>query len=147
MIVHLRNPLQLRREIGTGAMLRFINMTGGIPTTAVMNLVFGLLLLTWVSGRPQLMSLIFPSAAYYVFLTLFLVATPFSLFVGLMLAHASGKPHLWWAALLAPLYWVLQSLAALKAFYQLVFRPSFWEKTVHGLSGPATVVQPAGSTL
>ena len=25
-------------------------------------------------------------------------------------------------------------LAALKAFYQLVFRPFFWEKTVHGLS-------------
>jgi hypothetical protein len=135
----------LRREIGTAAMLRFINMTGGIPTTAVINLIFGFLLLTWVAGRPSLMNLIFPSATYYVFLTLFLVATPFSIFVGLLLAHASGKPHLWWAALLAPLYWVLQSLAALKAFYQLVFRPSFWEKTLHGLSEPAPVAPAAGS--
>ena len=146
MIVHLRNPIQLRREIGTAAMLRFINMTGGIPTTAVINLVFGFLLLTWVAGRPSLMGLLFPSATYYVLLTLFLVATPFSLFVGLLLAHASGKPHLWWAALLAPLYWVLQSLAAVKAFYQLVFRPSFWEKTVHGLSGPASPAHAPDST-
>jgi cellulose synthase/poly-beta-1,6-N-acetylglucosamine synthase-like glycosyltransferase len=146
MIVHLRNPIQLRREIGTAAMLRFINMTGGIPTTAVINLVFGFLLLTWIAGRPSLMNLLFPSATYYVLLTLFLVATPFSLFVGLLLAHASGKPHLWWAALLAPLYWVLQSLAAVKAFYQLVFRPSFWEKTLHGLSGPASPAHAPGST-
>lgn len=137
MIVHLRHPLQLRREIGTAALLRFINMTGGIPATAVINLALGILLLTWVAGRPALLGLIFPSAIYYVFLALFLIVTPFSIFVGLLLALATGKPHLWWAALLAPLYWVLQSLAALKAFYQLLFRPSFWEKTLHGLGGPA----------
>jgi cellulose synthase/poly-beta-1,6-N-acetylglucosamine synthase-like glycosyltransferase len=145
MLVHLRNPMQLRREIGTSALLRFINMTGGIPATAVANLALGLLLLTWVAGRPWLMSLIFPVGTYYVFLTLFLVATPCSIFIGLLLAHASGKPHLWWAALLAPLYWVLQSLAAVKAFYQLVLRPSFWEKTVHGLSEqPAPIAQETG---
>jgi cellulose synthase/poly-beta-1,6-N-acetylglucosamine synthase-like glycosyltransferase len=136
MIVHLRNPMQLRREIGTKATLRFINMTGGIPTTNVINLAFGLLLLSWIAGRPWLVTLLFPPVTYYACLIMFLVGTPFSIYVGLLLAQAIGKPHLWWAALLAPIYWVLQSVAALKAFYQLVFRPFYWEKTVHGLSAP-----------
>ena len=33
-----------------------------------------------------------------------------------------------------PLYWILMSFAALKAFYQLIFNPHYWEKTRHGLS-------------
>ena len=37
------------------------------------------------------------------------------------------------AALLVPVYWVMMSVAALKAMWQLVITPSFWEKTTHGL--------------
>ena len=35
-------------------------------------------------------------------------------------------------ALLAPLYWVLMSMAAWKALIQLCYKPFYWEKTVHG---------------
>ena len=38
------------------------------------------------------------------------------------------------AALLVPVYWVMMSVAAVKAAYQLVFHPSYWEKTSHGLN-------------
>lgn len=74
---------------------------------------------------------------------LFLVGTPFAVNMAFVLVQATGKPHLWWAALLAPLYWLLQSFAAVKAFYQLVFRPFHWEKTVHGLSAPPQQPEPA----
>ena len=37
------------------------------------------------------------------------------------------------AALFVPVYWVMMSVAALKAMWQLVITPSFWEKTTHGL--------------
>lgn len=33
-----------------------------------------------------------------------------------------------------PLYWPLQSLAAVRALYQLATRPYFWDKTEHGVS-------------
>ena len=36
-------------------------------------------------------------------------------------------------AILSPFYWILISLGAWKGFLQLFFRPSYWEKTVHGL--------------
>lgn len=36
-------------------------------------------------------------------------------------------------ALLNPFYWVLHSIAAWRALYQLLFDPHRWEKTPHGL--------------
>ena len=139
MIVHLRHPIEFRRKVGTKAALRFLNMTGGIPATAVVNLLFGLLLISWTSGRPGLITMLFPPIAYYACLVLFLVGTPLAIYMAFVLVQATGKPHLWWAALLSPLYWLLQSFAAVKAFYQLVFRPFHWEKTVHGLGHPVAV--------
>ncbi|MCB2097824.1 MAG: glycosyltransferase [Parvularculaceae bacterium] len=41
------------------------------------------------------------------------------------------------AALLTPVYWIMMSIAAWIALWQLLHRPSFWEKTDHGLSGEA----------
>ena len=41
---------------------------------------------------------------------------------------------LWWAALLSPIYWVLGSIAAWKGAFQLIHKPHYWEKTLHGLS-------------
>jgi cellulose synthase/poly-beta-1,6-N-acetylglucosamine synthase-like glycosyltransferase len=38
------------------------------------------------------------------------------------------------AALLTPIYWLMMSVAAWRALLQLLTRPSFWEKTDHGLS-------------
>lgn len=34
---------------------------------------------------------------------------------------------------LIPLYWILISIAGFMALYQLIFKPFYWEKTVHGL--------------
>jgi cellulose synthase/poly-beta-1,6-N-acetylglucosamine synthase-like glycosyltransferase len=134
MIVHLRHPLVLRRQIGTKALLRLINMTGAIPIVSAINLVFWFGMIAWVTGRSPVVGTMFPPLPYYICLVLFLVGAPMAVYVGLIVTSAVGKPHLWWAALLAPLYWALQSVAAVKAIYQLVFRPFFWEKTVHGLS-------------
>jgi len=35
---------------------------------------------------------------------------------------------------LLPFYWVLHSVAAYKAFWQLMVKPHYWEKTTHGTS-------------
>lgn len=133
-IVHTRNPQRLLRELGPVATLRFINMTGAIPITNAVNVFLGSIMLIWLVGHPDAVSVLFPPITYYLCLTLFLLAAPLSIYVGLVVTVALGKPHLWWAALLVPGYWMLQSIAAFKALYQLVFRPFYWEKTVHGLA-------------
>jgi hypothetical protein len=52
-----------------------------------------------------------------------------------MAQHEDGRFA--WASLLYPLYWLLMAVAATKACIQLALRPSYWEKTVHGLTGGA----------
>jgi hypothetical protein len=37
-------------------------------------------------------------------------------------------------AFLNPIYWILHSVAAYKALWQLLFKPFYWEKTTHGIS-------------
>ncbi|MDP1619769.1 MAG: glycosyl transferase, partial [bacterium] len=33
---------------------------------------------------------------------------------------------------LVPVYWLMMSVASWKALWQLIFKPHYWEKTVHG---------------
>lgn len=132
-LVHLRQPRQLVGELGLPATLRLINMTGAVPLSNTVNILLWSTMLIWIVGHPEAVSLVFPPMTYYLCLVLFLLASPLSIYVGLVVTVALGKPHLWWAALLVPGYWVLQSIAAFKALYQLFFRPFYWEKTVHGL--------------
>jgi len=47
-------------------------------------------------------------------------------------------------ALLSPLYWALMSIAAWKGIVQLLYAPSYWEKTRHGLA--RTTPEPAPMT-
>jgi cellulose synthase/poly-beta-1,6-N-acetylglucosamine synthase-like glycosyltransferase len=135
-IVHMRNPQRLIHELGLKETFRLINMTGAIPASNTVNIFLWSTMLIWMVGHPDAVALMFPPITYYLCLTLFLLAAPLSIYVGLVVTVALGKPNLWWAALLVPGYWVLQSIAAFKAVYQLFFRPFYWEKTVHGLGEP-----------
>ncbi len=51
---------------------------------------------------------------------------------------AAWRRYNWRVALFAflnPVYWLLHSVAAWRAAYQLIFDPFTWEKTPHGLTG------------
>jgi cellulose synthase/poly-beta-1,6-N-acetylglucosamine synthase-like glycosyltransferase len=133
LIVHLRQPLLLRREIGLEATLRLINLTGLVPILNTVNIFLWSTMLVWIVARPEVITLMFPPVTYYLSIALLMIAAPMSVFAGLVTAVALGKPQLWWAALLVPGYWMLQSIAALKALFQLFFRPFYWELTMHGL--------------
>jgi len=135
-IVHMRRLHHLRRDLGVKATLRLINLTGLVPILNAFNFLLWSAMVVWLVARPQVITLMFPPLTYYTSLALLFVAAPLSIFGGLITTVALGKPYLWWAALLVPGYWILQSIAALKALYQLAFRPSYWELTVHGLTDP-----------
>ena len=101
-IVHMRKPQLLVRQIGLKATLRLVNMTGAIPLSNAVNIILWSIMLVWLVGHPQAVSMLFPPITYYVCPTLFLLAAPLSIYVGLVVTVALGKPHLWWAAVLVP---------------------------------------------
>lgn len=132
-LIHLRSPREFYREMGGKGFFHFCIFVGGTPVLAMLNPVFWLMTVLWFVGHPAFILRIFPAPVYY----LGLVCWAFGNFLLAYLTVAScriiGRGELLWAALLVPLYWVMMSMAATKAFVQLVGAPTFWEKTVHGL--------------
>lgn len=133
-LVHARRPLSLYRQVGFVPLLRIANLTVGMPVANVLNLGFWASLLVWYAGHPDFMLNLFPGPVYYVCLLMFTVGNLLTIMLGIISTRAREKPYLLIAALLVPAYWILQSLAAVKGLLQIAYKPSYWEKTVHGLA-------------
>ncbi len=132
-LVHMRNPRQLVREVGLLGALQFNLFVGGTPLLAILNPAFWALTAIWFTGKPDLLMDLFPAWLYYASLASLLIGNLAFLFANVIAARQSGRPELVFSALISPAYWVMMSIAAVKAVVQLVISPSYWEKTVHGL--------------
>ena len=133
-LVHTRHPVEMVRELGLVPALRISNLTAGMPIANTLNLLFWTLLLVWFAGKPDFMNSVFPGPVYYLCLLMFTLGNLATIMLGVVSARTLGKPYLLLATLLVPAYWFLQSMAAIKSMAQLIYKPSYWEKTVHGLS-------------
>lgn len=107
---------------------------GGTPALAVLNPFFWALTIVWFIAHPMFLQEIFPAPVYYVSLALWAFGNFLLWYLTVLTARHTRHEGLVLAALFVPLYWVMMSVGAMKAFWQLIFRPSFWEKTSHGLS-------------
>ena len=141
-LVHTRHPVDMVRELGLVPALRISNLTAGMPIANTLNLLFWTLLLVWFAGKPDFMHSLFPGPIYYLCVLMFTVGNLATIMLGVVSTRTLGKPYLLGAALLVPGYWFLQSMAAIKSMAQLIYKPSYWEKTVHGLSAMPGVSRP-----
>ncbi|MGH8885980.1 MAG: glycosyltransferase family 2 protein [Egibacteraceae bacterium] len=132
-LVHMRDPRRLWREIGPRGVLGVTLFIGGTPLLSVLNPVMWALTLLWFGAQPRLLPQIFPGWVLLLGLVCWAVGNATCVYMGVVSAPVAGAPHLVGAALLMPVYWLMMSMAAVKAGWQLVMAPSFWEKTVHGL--------------
>jgi cellulose synthase/poly-beta-1,6-N-acetylglucosamine synthase-like glycosyltransferase len=131
--VHMRAPVKLFREIGPGGMAQLFLFIAGTPLLALLNPIFWLMTLVWFLAHPAFVQSLFPAPLYYSSLACWALGNFLLLYFTVASCRLSRRFELLWAALLVPLYWVMMSMAAAKAFFQLVGAPNFWEKTVHGL--------------
>jgi cellulose synthase/poly-beta-1,6-N-acetylglucosamine synthase-like glycosyltransferase len=138
-MVHMRRPRQLWRELGPSGFLGFNLFVGASPTLAVLNPVFWGLTLLWFVGKPAFIKALFPGPVLYAGLLCFVVGNFSMVYLNLISVRANRRPELLGAALLTPVYWLMMSLAGIKAVVQLLLMPSYWEKTAHGLDSVATV--------
>jgi cellulose synthase/poly-beta-1,6-N-acetylglucosamine synthase-like glycosyltransferase len=131
-LIHLRKPRQLKQDIGFRGMFHLFAFVGGTPLLAVLNPVFWLLTIAWFVASPHFILAIYPAPLYYVSLALWCFGNFLLWYVTVLTARHVHR-DLVLAAVLVPVYWVMMSVAAVKATWQLVVTPSFWEKTAHGL--------------
>jgi hypothetical protein len=143
----MRHPRALSRDVGRRALAAMHLTLGGTFVVALLNLLVWLLTLLWILAQFQFIAYLFPSGIYYVGMVELVFGNFFFVYMGVWSARHRGSFDLVHAGLVSPAYWLMASLAMLKASLQLVNRPTFWEKTVHGLFDTDTMELPPIDTL
>ena len=132
-LVHMRRPGQLYHDLGLRGFLGFHLFVGGTPWLALVNPLFWALTAIWFISPLQFIRDLFPFWIYYPGIVCLVFGNVAFIYTNMIAARQHGRPELVVAAALSPIYWVMMSIAAVKAFVQLITAPSFWEKTTHGL--------------
>jgi cellulose synthase/poly-beta-1,6-N-acetylglucosamine synthase-like glycosyltransferase len=149
-LVHMRHPVRLGRELGLRNFVAFQCVVGGTVLTLLFNPIFWALTIAYVAFGQQWVSAVFPAPVLYLGMASMIVGNFISLWFQMAACMERGLyPSVKWL-LAVPVYWVLLSVAAFKAFGQLL-NPRLrhhWEKTTHGLvvDGAAVPVH-AGSAV
>jgi cellulose synthase/poly-beta-1,6-N-acetylglucosamine synthase-like glycosyltransferase len=128
-LVHMRNPVRTARELGPTGFWTLQALTAGVFFSALFHPFLMALSVWFVVANP-----------FHVSVTTMLNLEVFVLGYGVaMLAGAKALRQLglrcrWSTIASMPAYWLLMSVAAWMALWQLVFAPFKWNKTEHGLS-------------
>ena len=138
-LVAMRRPRALVRDLGWGGAAQLVLFVGCTPLLAVLNLWFWGLSLVWLTLRAQAVQAMYPGITYHLAVVVWVLGNLSVVYVSLVTVRVVRRPDLLLACLLSPLYWVLMSIAAVRAAVQLVTDPSHWEKTTHGLADPLVV--------
>ena len=133
-LVHMRNPIQLVREVGIQGFVSFQFVIGGTFFAALINPLLWTITTMWFLTQWAFIQKTFPGVIFYL--------SSLSLYLGnfvftyMNVAGAMRRKHYDNVrfALLSPVYWGLMSIGAWKGFLQLISKPHYWEKTIHGFS-------------
>lgn len=141
-LVHMRNPLRLWNEIGPKGFLSFQWVVGGTFFAALMNPIYWALTTVWFIGRWHFVEMLYPGIIFFIgSICLYLGNFAFT-YMNVAGAMRRGYYDMVKYALLSPLYWGLMSIAAWRGFFQLITKPHYWEKTIHGLTQEEPASQP-----
>jgi cellulose synthase/poly-beta-1,6-N-acetylglucosamine synthase-like glycosyltransferase len=135
-LVHMRNPLESLQKgrlydlfsfqmvIGSGTSVMFIN--------PLMWVVLGLYIALGHSVI-NVYHLLFPGPILYLGVFCLIFGNFFYVYLYLLACMKRKQYHLLPWTLFIPIYWLLMSMAALYALFELLVKPHYWQKTVHGL--------------
>ena len=133
-LVHMRHPIQLWRSIGTKGFFSFHFFIGAPPFTMLLApILWVITLLVWFTHSVDV-GWLFPEPFGTMALFNLLIGNLFLIYFGVIAALKRKYYDLVLVGVLLPAYWVLHSIAAYKAFWQLMVNPHYWEKTEHGTS-------------
>ena len=134
-LLHMRQPLEFVQAQGIHAL--FFQLTvGGKLAFVLINPILWLLTVSYFVLNRYVGSTIeslYPSLVFYMAATSLLLGN--FMYIYYYMIGCAKREH-WWLikwVFLVPLYWLLVSMAAFMALYQLITKPYYWEKTLHGL--------------
>ncbi|MEJ0075116.1 MAG: glycosyltransferase family 2 protein [Alphaproteobacteria bacterium] len=135
-LVHMRDPLRIARELGFSGFLAFQLVVGGTVLSALVHPVF-IAVAGYLFATNQLFDTggsVFGRTLFWLYLGALISGYLTSAALGLIGLKRRNLLRQGWVLLLMPLHWLLLSVAAWRALWQLLFNPFHWEKTAHGLA-------------
>lgn len=134
-LLHMRNPIELTKAYGWHALIFQLTIGGKIAFLLINPLMWILTISYFVLYAyvgPAIEKL-FPSVIFYMAASSLIFGN--FLFIYYYMIGLAKREQ--WSLLkyvfLVPFYWLAASYAAGIALYQLIVKPHYWEKTVHGL--------------
>ncbi len=134
-LVHMRNPFDFFRNFGIQAFI-FQLIIGMRMIFILVNPILWFSTISYFTLNQFVGAFIeslYPAPIFYISLFCLVIGN-FMHFYGYMIGCAKRN---YWDIIeyvfLIPFYWFSASIASCIAFYQLVVKPYFWEKTEHGL--------------
>lgn len=148
-LVHMRNPVKFAESVGFRGFVGFQAMIMGTPLIPLMNPFFWAMTIAWYLFEPPVIQSLFPGILYYFASVQLLLGNFIFLYSNLVGTYSvvrdgeiKGRMHIGYniilAGVLMPIYWMLMSVAAYVALWQLIIKPHYWEKTDHGLTTQTT---------
>lgn len=133
-LVHMRKPIEFYHSVGHVGFWGFQFFIGGTVINALLTPWLLGMYGFWLLTQNHALNYIFPPILLYISLLNLLLGNGFFIYVSALGAYKRKYYSLIPYSLTVPLYWIMMSIAAYKAFWQLINNPFYWEKTEHGLS-------------
>jgi cellulose synthase/poly-beta-1,6-N-acetylglucosamine synthase-like glycosyltransferase len=132
-IVNLREPIKTKNELG--GWKNFIGFLITVPGTVIVNafnFIYWVLLLIWFITSSPLIKESFPEPILIISFTSFILGNLIFTYLNLIGSYSRDRFSIVKYTLLSPIYWIVLSLATIRAMYQIILNPYSWEKTTHG---------------
>ncbi len=130
-LVYMRHPTELKEKLGGPAYYGFQFFIGAPALTFLLAPIFWVVFFVSIAG-------FFPVELYPITQILCMISLLGGVISSLLFARAAiqieGWYHMRIAMLMYPFYWLLHSVAAGFALYELAVKPHYWAKTKHGVS-------------
>jgi glycosyltransferase involved in cell wall biosynthesis/O-antigen/teichoic acid export membrane protein len=145
-LVHMRRPGEFFDDLKRPHVITFQLNVGGKILSMFINPIMWLITIVYFVFRSQVGPFIesfFPSFILYLGVFSFVVGNFLYLYYYLIGCAKRGQFGLIKYALLVPFYWLGMSVAAWRAVYEIMVKPHYWAKTVHGLHLGGTTAEAA----
>ena len=134
-LVHMRNPLEYLHRGGFYEMFSFQVVVGSGFCVMLINPFMWAMLLIYIFNSTQAVSIyhvLFLGPVLYLGAFCLIFGNFFYIYLYLLACTKRRLFHVLPSTLLIPIYWFFMSVAAFYAFFELLVRPHYWQKTVHG---------------
>ena len=135
-LVHMRHPLEYLQRGRLYDLFSFQLVIGSGTGVMFINPLMWMLLILYIAIGPSVVDvyhLLFPGPVLYLGAFCLIFGNFFYVYLYLLACMKRKQYHLLPWTLFIPIYWLLMSIAALYALFELLVKPHYWQKTVHGL--------------